>query len=94
MWHTLSVQLSLALGQQFEVEEKMPIDGGDINECYSIACGETRFFVKINAKENLPIYEAEAEGLRHLANSGEVSVPQVIYIGVIKKKRFWYSTLS
>lgn len=50
MWHTLSVQLSLALGQPFEVEEKMPIDGGDINECYSIANGDTRFFVKVNSK--------------------------------------------
>ncbi|OEE65701.1 hypothetical protein A1OO_07785 [Enterovibrio norvegicus FF-33] len=86
MWHSLSVQLSLALGQQFEVEEKMPIDGGDINECYAISSGEIRFFVKINSRENLPIYEAEAEGLRHLANSAEVSVPQVIYMGVIKEK--------
>lgn len=86
MWHTLSVQLSLALGQPFEVEEKMPIDGGDINECYSIANGDTRFFVKVNSKDSLPIYEAEAESLRHLTNSGEISVPQVVYIGVIKEK--------
>ncbi|MDD1780808.1 fructosamine kinase family protein [Enterovibrio sp. ZSDZ35] len=86
MWHSLSVQLSLALGQQFEVEEKMPVEGGDINECYAISSGDIRFFVKVNSKETLPIYEAEAESLRHLANSSEVSVPQVIYIGIIKEK--------
>ena len=86
MWHSLSVQLSLTLGQQFEVDEKTPIDGGDINECYAISSGNIRFFVKVNSRENLAIYEAEAEGLRHLANSGVVSVPQVIYIGVIKEK--------
>ncbi len=86
MWHALSVQLSLALGQQFEVEEKTPIDGGDINECYAISSGNIRFFVKVNTRENLAIYEAEAESLRHLANSGVVSVPQVIYMGVIKEK--------
>ncbi|CZF86626.1 fructosamine kinase family protein [Grimontia marina] len=86
MWHSLSVQLSLALGQQFVVEEKTPIDGGDINECYAIASGNMRFFVKVNSRDNLPIFEAEAEGLRHLANSGEISIPQVIYIGIIKEK--------
>ncbi|MEZ9525328.1 fructosamine kinase family protein [Enterovibrio norvegicus] len=86
MWHSLSVQLSLTLGQQFEVDEKTPIDGGDINECYAISSGNIRFFVKVNSRENLAIYEAEAESLRHLANSGVVSVPQVIYIGVIKEK--------
>ncbi|AMG31928.1 fructosamine kinase family protein [Grimontia hollisae] len=86
MWHSLSVQLSLTLGQRFEVEEKTPIDGGDINECYSIAYGNMRFFVKINSRDNLPVFEAEAESLRHLANSGEVSIPQVVYIGIIKEK--------
>ncbi|MEZ8026124.1 hypothetical protein A1OW_03230 [Enterovibrio norvegicus] len=86
MWHSLSVQLSLTLGQQFEVDEKTPIDGGDINECYAISSGNIRFFVKVNSRESLAIYEAEAESLRHLANSGAVSVPQVIYIGVIKEK--------
>ncbi|NGN96780.1 fructosamine kinase family protein [Grimontia sp. S25] len=86
MWHSLSVQLSLALGQQFEVEEKTPIDGGDINECYAIASGNLRFFVKINSRDSLPVFEAEAESLRHLANSSEVSIPQVIYLGIIKEK--------
>ncbi|CZF79002.1 Fructosamine kinase [Grimontia celer] len=86
MWHSLSVQLSLALGQQFEVEEKTPIDGGDINECYAIASGNMRFFVKVNSRDNLPVFEAEAESLRHLANSSEVSIPQVIYLGIIKEK--------
>lgn len=86
MWHSLAVQLSLTFRQQLEINEITPIDSSDINECYVISCGSIKFFIKVNVRENLAIYEAEIESLRHLGLSSIVSVPQVIYIGIIKEK--------
>lgn len=88
MWHALSVQLSLAIGQPFEIEKKIPIDSGDINECYFISCGDVQYFVKVNSREHLFAYKAEAESLRHLHQTGKMSVPGIIYMGIIKEKAF------
>lgn len=86
MWHALSVQLSLTLGQPFEVEKKTPIDGGDVNECYFIRSGALQYFVKMNSREHISAYKAEAESLRHLRQTKKISVPDVVYLGILKEK--------
>ncbi len=85
MWHALSLHLSELLDIDFEIREKTAIGGGDIHDAYCISDGgEQRFFVKINQRECLPAFEAEAEGLRQLAMSEHIHVPRVYFVGPVK----------
>ncbi|NUY55063.1 fructosamine kinase family protein [Salinivibrio sp. EAGSL] len=85
MWHALSLHLSEQLDIDFEIREKTAIGGGDIHDAYCISDGgEQRFFVKINQRECLPAFEAEAEGLRQLAMSEHIHVPRVYFVGPVK----------
>lgn len=85
MWHALSLHLSELLDIDFEIREKTAISGGDIHDAYCISDrGEQRFFVKINQRECLPTFEAEAAGLRQLAMSEHIHVPRVYFVGPVK----------
>ncbi|PCE67173.1 fructosamine kinase family protein [Salinivibrio sp. YCSC6] len=85
MWHALSVHLSDQLNIDFEITEKTPVSGGDIHDAYCVSDDKAqRFFVKINERECLPVFEAEAEALRQLAISEQIQVPQVHYVGPVK----------
>ncbi|MFD2176695.1 fructosamine kinase family protein [Veronia pacifica] len=84
MWQSLSLQLTAVTGQPVSISEKTPVDGGDISECFIVGDGDTRFFVKLNDRNKLPMFESEAESLRHLALCSEVDVPEVIFIGAVK----------
>ncbi len=58
------------------------IGGGDINQAMRVQ-GEGRdFFVKTNTASRLAMFEAEAAGLREIAVSGTVRVPEPICWGV------------
>jgi fructosamine-3-kinase len=58
------------------------IGGGDINQAVRLQ-GEGRdFFVKTNTASGLAMFEAEAAGLRELAASNTVRVPETICCGV------------
>lgn len=59
------------------------IAGGSINRAVSIGEGDTRYFVKLNdAPGSLGMFEAEAAGLRLLAQPGVLRVPQPICLGM------------
>ncbi len=72
--------LEAALGEA--VHAGRPVGGGDINEAYALelASGE-RAFVKTRAGAERAEYEAEAAGLRWLAECADVRVPQVLAVG-------------
>lgn len=58
------------------------IAGGCINQAMRVR-GEGRdFFVKISAASGLSMFEAEAAGLREIAESGTVRVPEPVCSGV------------
>lgn len=59
------------------------IAGGSINRAVSIGEGDTRYFVKLNdAAGSLGMFEAEAAGLRLLAQPGVLRVPRPICLGM------------
>lgn len=58
------------------------VGGGDINEAYRVRLADGReAFVKTRAGAGAGEYEAEAAGLRWLAQPGAVRVPDVIDVG-------------
>lgn len=51
MWQAISQQLSDTLLFEYQINEKVRLSGGDINESYMINDGEQRYFVKINDRD-------------------------------------------
>lgn len=81
MWHEIAAQISSSMGQVFTISSKNRVSGGDINDSYQISDGKSCFFVKLNNKDKLEMFEAEAYGLEHLARLSEFRVPRVIASG-------------
>ncbi|GHA62685.1 fructosamine kinase family protein [Photobacterium aphoticum] len=88
MWQAISHQLSNVLNNPFKIIEKDVLEGGDVNECYCISDGNTRFFIKLNDREQLTVFETEAESLRILNETDCIQVPQHIHVGTSKDKAF------
>ncbi|MEJ2762926.1 fructosamine kinase family protein [Photobacterium sp. MCCC 1A19761] len=88
MWQVISHQLSDVLGKPFTITEKEPVEGGDVNDCYCISDGNDRFFVKLNDREQLVTFEAEAENLRILQEAGCIQVPEVQHLGISREHAF------
>ena len=63
------------------VEGGQPVYGGDINHAAQIAVNGTRYFVKWSREAPAAMFPAEADGLRRLAEAGEIRVPAVIALG-------------
>ena len=82
----LSEQLSEALshhcGTLVRIRDEVPVGGGSINDCFRVDTDGGSFFLKVNAADRYPsLFEAEADGLRRLAATGVVRVPNVIAFG-------------
>lgn len=80
-WRSLAAALATASGLGFHREPAAAVGGGCINEClrWETASGPT--FVKLAAAARLPMFEAEADGLRELAAAEAIRVPQLLGVG-------------
>jgi protein-ribulosamine 3-kinase len=81
MWKDIARAISEATDAPFILERKESVSGGDINAAWRIEGGGRAFFVKVNAPERLPMFEAEAAGLAEIARSGTIRVPQPVCSG-------------
>lgn len=81
-WTTLAQQVSAVTGQDFVIRQHHPLGGGCINQAYSVSDGKKSFFVKLNTKSQLGMFEAEAAGLRELTATATIRVPQPICCGI------------
>ncbi|MBE3667821.1 hypothetical protein BOO25_02525 [Vibrio navarrensis] len=88
MWQAISEQLSDTLMFSYEIVEKVPLDGGDISDCFMISDGEHRYFVKVNERDFLQKFESEAENLRQLRETCTIHLPELILTGVSKSNAF------
>lgn len=88
MWQAISHQLSDVLGRPFKIVERQSLEGGDVSDCYCVSDGEQRFFLKLNDKEQLVVFETETESLRILNEANCVQVPQHIHVGTCRDKSF------
>lgn len=78
----ISAAIERATGSVVSGDSPWLIAGGSINRTATIGAGEVRYFVKLNdAPASLEMFEAEAAGLRLLAQPGALRVPQPICSG-------------
>lgn len=80
-WHEISIQISAATNRHFKVKESRATGGGCINQTYGIADGAQRYFVKLNTRGSLGMFEAEAAGLMEIHQSQTIRVPSPVCYG-------------
>ena len=80
-WTEISAQISTSQGSPFIVEKASSVGGGCINQAYKIEGKGQRFFVKLNDRRSLAMFEAEAAGLRELYDSDTLQVPEPVCWG-------------
>lgn len=88
MWKLISKEISAATAEDFSVRAGQPVGGGCINSAWLVEDGARRFFVKSNRASSLPMFEAEAEGLREIAAAGAIRVPNPVCTGVADNSSF------
>ncbi|NLS12657.1 fructosamine kinase family protein [Vibrio sp. SM6] len=88
MWQAISQQLSETLQFDFNIDERIAIDGGDINQCYMLSDGEERYFIKINERRHRVVFEAEARNLAALRASSTLFVPEFVATGATGERAF------
>ncbi|MDX8394946.1 MAG: fructosamine kinase family protein [Mariprofundaceae bacterium] len=81
LWQAIEASIRTTISQPFNIEFKRPISGGNINQAYRIEDGSQVYFVKINHVNLLPMFEAEADGLRELTAAKAIRIPQVMTLG-------------
>lgn len=81
LWDTLDHAISAASGTRFQAQQRSTLAGGCINRSYQLSAGDRHYFVKLNVAAQLDMFVAEAAGLRALADSATIRVPDVICYG-------------
>ncbi|MDD5328798.1 MAG: fructosamine kinase family protein [Sulfuricella sp.] len=82
MWNFIDKEISAATGTEFFAATRSSVGGGCINSTYRVEDDARRFFVKINRAERLPMFDAEAEGLREIVAAGAIRAPRPVCAGI------------
>lgn len=87
-WETIAAAIAQATHAPFEITNRRPVGGGSINHAYAVSSGNTAYFVKLNDATSLPMFEAEALGLRQIEQSKTIRVPHVICWGLADRASY------
>jgi len=79
-------------GKKFQTTAMQAVGGGSINRSFrldgTLDGRPICYFVKFNDAGRLPMFEAEADGLRELALAAAVRVPEPVGCGVLGERSF------
>ena len=81
MWSAIAQDITRATGQRFEIQDRRSIGGGSINQAYCISDGDRDYFLKLNRAAHYAMFQAEALGLKEIADSQTIRVPKPICWG-------------
>lgn len=72
-----------------QIKEFCPLSGGDINDVYKISTVTQDLVIKVNSASKFSnMFELEALGLKHIANSKSFTTPEIIQTGYFKDQSF------
>ena len=80
-WQAIAADLSRATGSPFSLFRAEPTGGGSINRAFRLDGSGQCYFVKLNAAQQLGMFEAERAGLMELGATKAVRVPLPICCG-------------
>ena len=81
MWNAIAKRISERTGAAFRLANARPVGGGCINEAYRLDGDGGPFFAKLNRADALEMFEAEADGLCDIADTGTIRVPNPVCHG-------------
>ena len=87
-WTTVLSKLFEVTGEDLRPFSIRPVAGGCINGAIRLEARGHRYFVKHNDPSRLPMFEAEAEGLRALGTAGTLRVPTPVCWGADRTMSF------
>ncbi|MFZ2302234.1 MAG: fructosamine kinase family protein [Gallionella sp.] len=88
-WAAISAAIGSATRQPFQITGHDATGGGCINQTCRIRGQDGRqFFIKLNAAHHLPMFTAEAAGLKEIAATQTIRVPQPIAQGTSNTHSF------
>ncbi|MBS1212825.1 MAG: aph [Proteobacteria bacterium] len=79
---TIEHAIGQAAGNPFVAHQTSSMGGGCINSAYRLEGDGRSYFVKVNRSELLPMFEAEAEGLREIVATQTVNAPEPVCHGI------------
>lgn len=88
MWEQIARQISNNTGRPFQLQRSWGVGGGSINQCYGLSDHTHQYFVKLNQVSQLGMFEVEALGLKALAESGVLRIPQVLGTGTTDRHSY------
>lgn len=83
MWNHIAEQISQTTGKFFQEPQRRPVGGGSVNQAYALTSGSQSYFVKINQATRIAMFEAEALGLKQIASTRTIRVPEPICWGTV-----------
>ena len=81
MWNIIAQDIARATGQPFDLQDRRSVGGGSINQAFRISDGDRDYFLKLNQASQYAMFEAEASGLREMAATNTIRVPQPLCWG-------------
>jgi fructosamine-3-kinase len=88
MWDTIAEHISQVTQTPFRIRDHRSVGGGSINKAYQIADGDRAYFLKLNQPQQLPMFEAEALGLKEMADTGTIKVPRPLCWGTTDRHAY------
>lgn len=84
VWQAIGKNIAVTLDRPFFIiDGRRSVGGGCINNAYVIESDGRQYFVKLNHAAMADMFEAEAEGLREIAATGAIKVPQPLCWGSV-----------
>lgn len=80
-WQSIAEHIGQVTGYSFSVKQARGLGGGSINAAFLLCGDHARYFVKTNKAGRQSMFQAEAEGLREMAASHTVRVPEPVCCG-------------
>jgi fructosamine-3-kinase len=88
IWTTVAQRISEATGAAFAARSQHAVGGGCINSATVLQDDNRRYFVKLSDAKRLGMFEAEAEGLKDIARTRSVRVPEPVCWGTADGSAF------
>lgn len=88
LWQHIAERIGEATGSDFRPQPPHHLGGGCINTALRLADGDQQWFVKTNSADRLSMFEAEAEGLNAMADTGTIRVPRALCTGTHQGQSF------
>lgn len=81
MWSEIAEHITQASGQPFTIRNHRSVGGGSINQAYQVIDSDRSYFLKINRAVQIAMFEAEALGLKEIADTDTIRVPRPLCWG-------------